>query len=357
MTAPNILDQMAADALAQADQKRHVPIRLTVCNFGELLTAKLPEPRAIIHPILYEGDLAMIYGWRGAGKTWFSLGLAYSIAAGIPFLGWECRTPAKAIYLDGEMRASRLRIRLAMIASAALPVQAKPEMLDILTRDMQPEGGDWPDLGSHTGREALREVIKKSDPAVIVLDNISAWQRSGKPENDAESWNEVATFLMELRSQGRAVVLIHHAGKGGQQRGTSKREDILDTVVALKKPDDYDPADGMRVCLEFEKSRNLDGGDIPSIEVKLTTTGKKAVFSITETQNDPIAKVHALLAMGASRSEILKELGMTTRFHLDRLQKRASAMGRGFTLPDARRKKPGAGSTKPRHETEAESAL
>ncbi|WP_434782945.1 AAA family ATPase [Ferrovum myxofaciens] len=313
--------------------------RLVVCDLKGLLEADLPTPRPICHPVLYEGDLAMIYGWRGAGKTWFALALAYAVAAGIPFLEWECRAPRKVLYLDGEMRAARLRTRLAMIANAALPSEADPERLDILTRDMQPDDCEWPDVGSSRGREALAKSIEASDPAVIFLDNISAWLRSGKAENDAESWSEVASFLMRLRSQGRAVVLIHHAGKGGQQRGTSKREDILDTVVALRKPDDYDPAEGMRVAIEFEKSRNLDGGEIPALEIALTTADGKAVFVITQAKNDQIAKVHELLEMGANRSEILKTLGID-RFQLKRLQDKSEAEGRDFVVPDSRKRKP-----------------
>jgi putative DNA primase/helicase len=354
MNAPSVLDELAEISLMQ--DKQPAKPRLSLCNLDGLLTAKLPEPLPIIHPIIYEGDLAMIYGWRGAGKTWFALGLAYAIAAGVPFLGWECPGPRKVLYLDGEMRAARLRKRLAMIMKAALPNEAQPCMMDVLTRDTQAEGCDWPDLGSSLGREALATLIEHSDPAVIVLDNISAWLRSGKAENDAESWSEVATFLMRLRSQGRAVVLIHHAGKGGQQRGTSKREDILDTVVALKKPDDYDPAEGMRVAIEFEKSRNLDGGEIPSIEVKLTTDNQTAVFVVTETQTDPISIVHELLATGATRSEILKAVNMD-RFQISRLQKKAESMGRGFVLPDTRKKNPKASSEKSRHEPEADHAL
>ena len=43
-------------------------------------------------------------------------------------------------------------------------------------------------------------------------------------------------WLLSLRRRGKGALLIHHAGKGGQQRGTSRREDVLDTVIALRGP-------------------------------------------------------------------------------------------------------------------------
>lgn len=321
-------------------QVEDVPLR--ICSLRGLLSADLVEPSPIIHPLLYEGDLAMIYGWRGSGKTWFSLGLSYAIASGCPFLGWPCNQPRRVLYLDGEMRASRLKKRLAMIAKGSLEATGKQshvlENLHILTRDMQAVMLEWPDLACHEGREAISKVIEQVSPDVMVLDNLSAWMRSGKGENDEESWRDVASFLMLQRAQGRSVVVIHHSGKGGQQRGTSKREDILDTVIALKKPSDYDQTDGLRVQLEFEKARNLDGGEVTSLEVQLSTVDNAARFTVTENQTDPISMAHELINDGASRNEIMKALEMN-RFQLVRLSKRAEEMGRGFILPDARKSK------------------
>ena len=34
-------------------------------------------------------------------------------------------------------------------------------------------------------------------------------------------------WLLKLRRQGKSVLLIHHAGTNGRQRGTSRREDAL----------------------------------------------------------------------------------------------------------------------------------
>ena len=316
------------------EQKQHQS-DLKACTLDELMLSDLPEPEPIIAPLLYEGDLCMIYGWRGAGKTWFSLWLAYCIASGISFLGWECAKSRRVLVLDGEMRAARLKKRLSLLINGAQSPQPLTDQFHILTRDLNPESGQWPDLGTICGREAILDVIQSINPDVIILDNISAWVRSGKNENDEESWRGVAGFLMQLRTQGRAVVLIHHSGKSGTQRGTSKREDILDTVIALKRPEDYDQREGLRVEIVFEKSRNLDGAEIPQVEVHLEIQDDAAIFVVQESQSDPISIAHVMINAGASRNEIMQTLNMN-RFQLMRLEEKAQKQGRGFKLPDGR---------------------
>ena len=51
-----------------------------------------------------------------------------------------------------------------------------------------------------------------------------------------------------------------HAGKSGDQRGSSAREDILDTVIKLSRPHDYRPEDGARFKVELTKARHFAGG-------------------------------------------------------------------------------------------------
>jgi len=54
---------------------------------------------------------------------------------------------------------------------------------------------------------------------------------------------------MDWRLRGVTILFVHHEGKAGTPRGTSKREDILDTVVRLKEHDD--PHHGVRIKMRF----------------------------------------------------------------------------------------------------------
>lgn len=77
-------------------------------------------------------------------------------------------------------------------------------------------------------------------------------------------------WLLKLRRQGIAVLLVHHAGTNGRRRGTSRREDALDMVFALRRPEDYSAEQGARFEVHFEKLRNrVDGGAAVPFEARL----------------------------------------------------------------------------------------
>ena len=95
---------------------------------------------------------------------------------------------------------------------------------------------------------------------LAVIDNLSTLCRSGI-ENEAESWLPIQEWLLGLRRRGMSAMIVHHAGKRGLQRGTSRREDVLDTTIAMRRPKDYEPSEGCRFEVHFEKSRGFTGDD------------------------------------------------------------------------------------------------
>jgi putative DNA primase/helicase len=88
-------------------------------------------------------------------------------------------------------------------------------------------------------------------------------------ENDGDSWTPVQAWLLQLRRMGKSCLLVHHAGKSGGQRGTTRKEDPLDTVISLRRPLDYSPQEGARFEIHFEKSRGFHGPDAEPFEVQL----------------------------------------------------------------------------------------
>ena len=288
---------------------------LRVLTAGELLTTDFPPRELILSPWLPTKGLAMIYGPRGIGKTHISLGVAYAIASGGAFLRWRAPKPRRVLVIDGEMPATVLKERLAGIVDKA-EAEAAPDALRMLAADLQ-EGAI--DLCREADQDRLDAVMGGAE--VLVVDNISTLASTGR-ENEAESWLPIQQWALRQRREGRSVVFIHHAGKGGAQRGTSRREDVLDTVIALRRPDDYDPAEGARFQVHVEKSRCFHGDEAKPFEAALNPSG----WTTRDLADADMAKVVMLRGEGESIRDIAKATGWS-RGRVERLLGKAREAG------------------------------
>ncbi|HET9048693.1 MAG TPA: AAA family ATPase [Chiayiivirga sp.] len=302
-----------------------------VVTSAGLLAARFPPREQLLSPWLLSQSLSMIYAPRGVGKTHASLGIAHALGTGGNFLGWKARQQVGVLYVDGEMPGADLRGRWERIVSSS-GTGPVGEAIRFMTPDLQ-HNGIMPNLFTLEGQDGITAAAESSQ--VIIIDNLSALVRGGK-ENEGESWQPVAQWALAMRASGRSVVFIHHAGKTGQQRGTSKREDLLDTVIALRRPADYEPDQGARFEVHFEKARALYGEDVTPIEASLINlpNGKQewSVRQVSDASDDQIIE---LAELGLSSRDIGGELGVnhsTIVRSLKRLQ------GEGRYTPKARNK-------------------
>ena len=147
--------------------------------------------------------------------------------------------------------------------------------------------------------------------SLIVLDNLSTLCRGGV-ENEAESWSVVQDWMLSLRRRGISVLFVHHAGKGGTQRGTSRREDVMDSILRLQHPNDYAAADGARFEVHYEKARGVAPGEAVTFEARLETVDGATVWSLKDLDDrttEQVAELHN--EGGLSQRELAKELGIS----------------------------------------------
>jgi putative DNA primase/helicase len=202
------------------------------------------------------------------------------------------------------MPAVEMKERLRLMGSM-------PPKLTFLLADLNPDGSGIADLGTVAGQMALIDSWgDRRAPDLLVLDNLASLV--GTSRNGADCWSNVQGFLMHLRRNGMAALVVHHANKSGQQRGTSQREDVLDLVMALRHPANYQPKDGARFEIHFEKARGLHGDATNPIEARLETgTLGIARWSWRPAHLGELERVAALLKDGLNPNQVARELGIS----------------------------------------------
>ncbi|MHB9030167.1 MAG: ATP-binding protein [Candidatus Latescibacterota bacterium] len=207
-------------------------IREGILPVKEFRAISLPEREVFLDPWLRASTISMIYGARGVGKTWFTLALCTVITRSLPLGPWETVQPAGCLLVDGEMNLHDLQERLRGMDAG----QPEPHAsLDILSADRQHGlNHPQPKLTDRDFREGLLAFFReRPDLRVVVFDNLAS-MTGGVDENAKQEWDEINSWLISLRFDGLAVILIHHSGKSGDQRGTSGREDNKELLGDLE---------------------------------------------------------------------------------------------------------------------------
>ena len=222
----------------------------------------LPPKDVILNPWLTEQTIILISATRGIGKTWLAMGLVNAITRGEQFGPWELKKSVPCMYIEGEMAAQDVKSRLAALNKNKGP-RKKPlfiysdayaSYLNLSRASLVDE--EW--------RSKIQQIAIEKDVKIIVVDNITSLT-PGLDENSRMEWSSINEWLLRLRFEGITAILIHHTGKMGTQRGTSAREDNIDTSIMLQRPKGYRSVDGAKFIMDFTKSRGTAISDLSLI--------------------------------------------------------------------------------------------
>jgi hypothetical protein len=296
------------DARVLAHEPPPAPLTLAAAlvSYGELQALQMPKRETYLEWLM-ERSLVMVYGPRGVGKTMALLGLSVSLTTGQPFLKWPIDRTTGVLYVEGEMPVDELRDRARLMAGGT-----EPACLAFLPSELAHTrlGRDVTLTTCDTRKEI--EAILQARPAlrVLILDNISCLF-PGISEDKKQDWEPINQWLIRLRHMGLTVILGHHAGKGGHQRGTSGREDSLNTTIALSFPPGYRPEDGCHFFLRFEKSRGLKGPAVEGLDVRFDEHTGWTQTALEEVRTE---RLKLMLADGVPPRIIAEELGVSASY-------------------------------------------
>jgi putative DNA primase/helicase len=269
-----------------------------------------------------EGDLGYIFGFRGVAKTWFALGLSTALSTGGKIGAWQAHEAVQVAYLDSEMPAEDIRSR---VIGLGLTLN---DNFHLLNHELLFERtGKVVNVNNLTIQKAITRYCVKNKIQVFVIDNLST-AAYGMRENEADSWEQMNRWLLELRREKISVVIIHHAGRAGNMRGTSKREDAAFWVIQLddaKK--DSDDRNGARFISRFTKSSRNTQLDVPSYEWHFLTDFATNEVHIECKLSEGLAVFHAVIESGVTKpSEIAKVMGIQD-YQVSRFAKKAIDQG------------------------------
>lgn len=293
-------------------------------DFSALMNMTPAPLEYIISPILPTQGICIIYAGQGVGKTLFSLNLAYGISGGKSFTKYTFPKPRKVLYVDGEMSFTNIHKRITDI-SKTQGFLANDGNFSLITPDMVLPSR-VPKIDTASGQEYYTELMKINNYEVVFFDNLS--MLSSIDENKSHEWKIIQDWFLYLRSIGKTIFLIHHAGKDKLgYRGTSRMIDCVNTAISLQTIDEDSPNDQQieckRIKVSYQKSRDFGGKDALSFEINLLDN-KWNYQSIELTEME---KVIESTKAGMSQREIAKEM-LCSQKKINNLLKKAKRDGR-----------------------------
>ena len=295
-----------------AEQSTTIPLGSYIMTSQRFLKANFPPIYSIIQPWLPDCGLTMVHARAGVGKTYFLLAMAAAITREkLPedFCGWKIRRGTGVLYVDGEIPSFSMQQRLAQVLAAHPDnPESKVNRLYLMscmyyTRET---GKAYKFTDENTRGEFLRKM--REHPArIIILDNIVSLMMT-KDENDAGAWSEINQWLLQLRGIGKSVIIVHHSSKRDSQRGTSHREDNLDTIIRLSRSED-------KIAVLFEKSRNFGGADAKPVYLDFRVDNDRALFTRAEHKDEQMVErneeIRRMIAADEPYDKIVKQFGIS----------------------------------------------
>jgi replicative DNA helicase len=249
-----------------------------VVGFQSILTRECAPIEYAIDPLLSKRGTGEIYGWRGTGKSYFSTQMAVDIAMGAQSLWgghrgggghWAISRPFRQLYVYGEMDESEIQERMRQIARMRGKDIPTDEQFGTISMDYQKS---WrPKISTARDRKFIEDRLFGGGYEGLWLDNLSTlWPASQDAQSDRDAI--LADWFTDLNQRGIWVIFLHHAGKSGEQRGGSEKEDMLSFVIKLRRPANYKPEEQLRIEVHIEKNRHkcLSTRTLMPFEIQLT---------------------------------------------------------------------------------------
>ena len=238
----------------------------------------MPPPTWLIHEMLVEDGLSVIYGDPGAGKSFISLDMGLRLAHGMDWHGRETKSTG-VLYIAGEgvrglgkrIKGWRLKNGMDGIEAPFLLLPVAVELLDEAQRNKL--------------LRTLDAAVERAgfEIGLIVIDTVSR-ALSGADENGQEAMGGFVKACDAIRNHaGSSVLGVHHSGKDKDKgmRGSTVLLGACDASIRVSKSENL-------VTLKTEKQK--DAEESPPIHMEMETVRWAAGLQEEQTTLVPVMR-------------------------------------------------------------------
>ena len=244
---------------AMPDEVRSPLERLEAGALDTAAIKALPPPDYLIDGLLPLDSLVMAYGKSGCGKSFAMIGMAVSVALGVPWCGFDAvQGPVVYVAAEGQRgigkRIAAIEEHLGVDLSTA-PITWLPMPVNIF----QPE---W--------AGALAEFCEERKPVLVLLDTLARNSLGAEENSNTDAGRIVEHSDAIRRRTGAAVVWVHHTGHaGGHARGATAYTGAAEAELEFS-------SDGPVVTMRVTKQK--DGAEIEPTKLRRIEVGPSCVL-------------------------------------------------------------------------------
>lgn len=236
-----------ADSVCDMASRNGHQASLVTKNVHQILTEPAPPLDWVYEPWLGAGDICVLAGEPGLGKSWLALSLMFSLALSLPFAGVEATSPRKmrVLYLDEENNQRLVRYRVGKLFSGMGLTMWNVDPAVMLADYALEQGINFDDEAS---LGLLKRKVEELRPDWVIIDSLVRVHRRDENSNADMSALIGGTIKPLVRSVGAGAVIIHHLAKpskerpagaiGHRIRGASDIMGVADQVWGLEKIED-----------------------------------------------------------------------------------------------------------------------
>lgn len=274
-------------------------------SITEILEIKKSQKDPIWGPITRK-SITLLYGSTGVGKSLFTLGLAFAIAAKEKFCGYlPAMADFRIVALDGEMDLEDWAHRARMLCNE-MDMNIPCDSINVFTRE-DFGTGLVPNISLPESQNMYSKLFEPFD--IVIIDNLNTTSYPRK-DNDGEisQFLRVLPWLLKMRDAGKAVVLIHHTNKAGQQMGSILKEQIATNVIELEKVQSQ--SDNLRFKILFHKHRHVSRAEAKPLMVEAVPSPSGMSWLTEDPSVSTESRIIEMSKDGIKQREIAEQMGL-----------------------------------------------